>query len=166
MKKKQFEKGLLRLFLLPTISILPFLLKKPPIKDWVIVYLLNGLTNGIIDKFLSSYKIIQYPVRYFANVFKINILFDFLLYPTITVYYNQITKNDNIFAIAYKLLFIIIPMFLIELWAKKRTNLIKWNKWWKWYHTIISLTVKSLVTRAFIEAIRKIEHKQKNKQKL
>ncbi len=26
-------------------------------------------------------------------------------------------------------------MLLIELWADKKTSLIRWNKGWYWYHT-------------------------------
>jgi hypothetical protein len=58
--------------------------------------------------------------------------------------------KDKPFASFYKLFYFTIPMFFVEFWAVRKTDLIKWNKGWKWYHTFISITIKSLCTRLFI----------------
>ncbi|WP_305954791.1 hypothetical protein [Priestia megaterium] len=50
------------------------------------------------------------------------------MYPTFTVFYNQMTAKDKPFAIFYKLLSLIIPLFLIECWAEKKTGLTRWKK--------------------------------------
>jgi len=99
MKGNKFEKVFLRVMLVITIGIIPYLLRKSPVKDWILVYLLNGLTNVIIDKFMVSYKILKYPVRFFPKTFDINLLFDMLLYPIMTITYNQTTKNSSPFTI-------------------------------------------------------------------
>lgn len=167
MRGNKFDKNFLRWSLvLNLLLVLPIICRKPPIKDWLLVYLFNAVTNGILDSFLSAYNIIQYPVRFLPKVFKTHILFDFLVYPTFTIIYNQITRKDKPFAIFYKLLFFTIPMTLIELWAVRKTKLIKWKKEWKWYHSFIGFTVKSLITRLFIGVVRKVERKQKRKQKI
>ncbi|GKU84865.1 CBO0543 family protein [Niallia sp. NCCP-28] len=161
MKRKNFdEKFLWWSLIINLIVVFTIICRKPPIKDWLLVYLFNALTNGIIDSFLSAYKIVKYPVRFFPKVFKTHILFDFLIYPTFTILYNQMTKNDKLFTIFYKLFYFTIPMFLVEFWAVKRTGLIKWNKGWKWYHTLMGVTLKSFSTRLFIGGVRKIEKKQ------
>jgi hypothetical protein len=41
------------------------------------------------------------------------------------------TVKDNFFAIIYKLFYITIPVFFIEIWAERKTNLIDWSKKWK-----------------------------------
>ena len=162
MKGNTFNKLFLRvLFILNLVFLIPIILRKPPIKDWIVVYLFNAVTNGIIDKLLTSYNIVKYPVRFVPKIFNIHILFDFLLYPTFTILYNQVTMKDKPFAIFYKLLFLITPAFLVEVWAVSKTHLIKWKKGWNWYHTFISIMFKSLVTRSFIGIIRKISEKQK-----
>jgi hypothetical protein len=158
--KNKSEKSFLRtLLLLSLILIIPIFIRKHPIKDWVIVYLFNAATNGILDKILTSYKIVKYPVRFLPKIFDIHILFDFLLYPLFTVFYNQLTYRDNVWSIVYKLLLSTFPMFLIELWAEKRTKLITWNKGWSWYHTYSSIIAKSLFTRSFIGLVRMIDNK-------
>lgn len=129
MKRNKFDLLFLRFTTsLTFVFLIIILFRKPPIKDWVIVYLYNAVTNGIIDNFVTSYKIVKYPVRFFPKIFKTHILFDFLIYPTFTIHYNQITEKDKPFAIFYKLLYFTVPMFFIEYWAVRKTNLIKWEK--------------------------------------
>jgi hypothetical protein len=161
MKRHKFENNFLRTLLILNIGILgPLLFRKPSIKDWLLVYLFNALTNGIIDNFLTSSNIVKYPVRLFQKTTKTHYLFDFLLYPTFTVLYNQMTWKDKPFAVLYKLLALIAPLSLVELWAEKRTNLIKWKKGWNWYTTFFGIIFKSLLTRFFMEIVRKISKNQ------
>jgi hypothetical protein len=68
--------------------------------------------------------------------------------------------RDKPCAIFYKLLSLIIPFFLIEFWAEKKTGLIRWKKGWNWYHTLIGIMFKSLATRLFIGIVRKISKNQ------
>nr|WP_208379619.1 CBO0543 family protein [Alkalibacillus almallahensis] len=144
-------------------GLLILLFRKPPIKNWLLVYLFNAVTNTIIDNFLVSHKILRYPVRFFPKVFKTHILFDFLMYPTFDILYNQITEKDKLFSIVYKLIYFVVPMLFIEIWAVKKTNLIEWKKWWKWYHTFLGYIFKSLVTRSVLGLANKIENKQKSR---
>ncbi|WBL16948.1 CBO0543 family protein [Sutcliffiella sp. NC1] len=158
---KKVDKYILRSLFVFGIGLLTFVLRKPPIKDWLLVYLWNAVTNGIIDKVIVSYKIVQYPTRQFPKLFKTNILFDYLLYPTMTIVYNQFTDKDRPSIIFLKLFYFTIPMLLIELWAERKTSLIEFKRSWKWYHSFISLNVKSLVTRLWIGWVRKVAEKQK-----
>ncbi|WP_332695080.1 CBO0543 family protein [Halalkalibacter lacteus] len=132
-------------------------------KDWILVYVYNAVTNGIIDKMIVKRNIVQYPVRLLPKLFNIHILFDFFVYPTITVMYNQITYKNKPLLIFYKLLYFTIPMLLLELWAEKKTDLIKWNKGWKWYHTLITITIKSSITRSVIGLVRYLRQRRKQK---
>jgi hypothetical protein len=157
--KNKFEKRFLRVLFILTLSALPFLFRKHPMKDSMLTFLLNGYTNGIVDRFVVNHKLIRYPVRYFRKEFKIHVLFDFLLYPTVSVIINQLTKNDKPLVVIYKILLFIFPMFFIELWAERKTNLIKWRRSWKWYHTLLTLTVKSVLNRLMIGAIRVLDEK-------
>jgi hypothetical protein len=156
MKGRKFAELFLIIFFICNIAILiPVIIRKPPVKDWLIVYFFNAATNFIADSFLSAHKIVNYPVRFLPKVFKTHILFDFLIYPTFSIIYNQMTERDRPFAIFYKLVLFSFPMFMIEFWAERRTSLIEWRKGWKWYHTVSSVIVKSLLTRSFIGLIRR-----------
>ncbi|MFB6465515.1 CBO0543 family protein [Cytobacillus sp. Hz8] len=162
MRRKQFNQNFLQVNLILYLIILFIaLFRKPPIKDWLLVYLFNAVTNGIADSILSAYKTVSYPIRFFPKIFKTHILFDYLIYPTVTVVYNQLTYKDKPFAIFYKVFLITIPMVLMEHWAVKRTKLIRWNKGWNWYYTFISISIKTLFTRLMIGMIRGISNLEK-----
>jgi hypothetical protein len=156
-KGRSFDKNFLRILLFFHLMILiPVLLRKPPKKDWVCIYIYNAVTNGFLDRLLTKNKIITYPVRLFPKLLKINVLFDFLVYPLIAVLYNQITVKDKPLGIFYKVLFFTVPIYLFEAWAVRETNLIKWHKGWKGYHSFIGLTVKSLLTRSIFAIFKEI----------
>lgn len=158
MRKRKYEKNFLRiLFFLHLVILIPIILRKPLIKDWIFIYILNAVTNGFLDMLLTTNKIITYPVRLFPKLLKINVLFDFLVYPLIAVLHNQITVKDGPFSIFYKLLlYFIVPIYIFESWAVRKTNLIEWHKGWKGYHSFIGLTVKSLITRSILGIIKKV----------
>lgn len=160
MKRNKTQRKFLGITLLINLLVLiPLLIRKPPVKDWVIVYLFNAVTNGLIDNILVKHNIVKYPIRLFSKSFDSHILFDFFLYPTFTIFYNQMTRRDKVFPIIYKLIFITLPPFFIELWAEKKTDLIKWGRKWKWYHTFFGLILKSLLTRFVIGIVRRVENK-------
>ncbi|WP_062048262.1 CBO0543 family protein [Bacillus sp. JCM 19034] len=157
---KTKDKFILRALFVLGIGLLPIVFRKPPIKDWLLVFLWNAFTNGFIDTVVVSHKVVKYPVRLLPKIFKTNILFDFLLYPIMTVVYNRFTARDKPLIIFLKLFCLTIPMVLIELWAERKTGLIKFKRGWEWYHSFISLTIKSLLTRLWISWVRKMEGKQ------
>ncbi|MBU8691268.1 CBO0543 family protein [Priestia megaterium] len=162
MKSKKLERRFLKYITVIFLGSLPFVLKKTSIKDSLLVLFMNGYTNAIVDRFLVNRQIIQYPIRFIPKEFKSNVLFDFLCLPTVSLWLYHLTKNDNPFKIVYKIVLTISSLFLVELWAEKNTKLIKWKKGWKWYHSLISLNVRTLLSRLVIEIINIIEKKQKD----
>lgn len=157
---KTADRFILRGLLVLGTGLLVMVLRKPPIKEWLMVFLLNAVTNGLLDKVIVSINKLKYPTRLLPKIFKTNILFDYLLYPTLTIVYNQATANDKPFKAFLKLFYLTLPVIFIELWAERKTGLIKFQKGWKWYHSFIGLTLKSLTTRLWIQWIRRIENKQ------
>ncbi|NRD79583.1 hypothetical protein HPT25_19670 [Bacillus sp. BRMEA1] len=162
MKKNKFEITFLKTILIINLILLfPVLIRKRPIKDWLLAYLFNAVTNSLADNYLTEKRTVEYPVRLLHKRFKTHVLFDYLIYPTMTVIYNQITMKDKPLVIALKTLFFTIPMFCIEFWAVRKTDLIRWNHGWKWYHSFLGVTIKSLMTRFFIGVVRWIDIRQK-----
>lgn len=158
---KTVDTFILRSLLVFGTGLLVMVLRKPPIKEWLLVFLFNASTNGLLDKLIVSYNNkLKYPTRLLPKIFKINILFDYLLYPTLTIVYNQLTAHDKPLKIFLKLFYFTIPVILVEFWAEQKTGLIKFRRGWKWYHSFLSLTIKSLFTRLIIGWVRKVGNKQ------
>jgi len=160
MKSKKLERRFLKCITVIFLGSLPFVLKKTPVKDSLLVLFMNGYTNAIVDRFLVNRRILQYPIRFIPKEFKSNVLFDFLCLPTVSLWLYHLTKNDNPFKIVYKIVLTISSLFLVELWAEKYTKLIKWQKSWKWYYSLISLNVRALFSRLVIAIINIIQKKQ------
>ncbi|RKL67394.1 hypothetical protein CR203_08505 [Salipaludibacillus neizhouensis] len=147
----KFEKNLLSaIFIINLILLIPIITRKKPIKVWILLYIYNAATNVLKDKFVVNRKIVKYPVRIFPNVFKIHVLFDLFVYPTITVLFNQMTMKDKPLGILVKLFSFIIPMIVVEYWAVRKTNLITWSKGWKLSHTFLGLTLATLHSRVLL----------------
>jgi hypothetical protein len=160
MKKNDFEQLLLGVLLLLPIMILPVLLRKPPIKDWLLAFLFNAYTNVIVDRFIVRNNLLEYPVRFLPKIFKVNLLFDHLLYPTFSIFINQVTKNDKPFTVFYKIFLFVLPVFFIEFWAARKTNLINWKRGWKWYYSFLSMVFKSLLNRGVLGVVKSIDEKE------
>ncbi|MGM8215446.1 CBO0543 family protein [Bacillaceae bacterium W0354] len=155
MRSKQTQLNVLKVgFIVNSLILLPLILRKRPIKDWIIVYLFNTVTNTVLDAIVSRANLVKYPVRLFPKLFRSHILFDFFLYPTFNIIYNQWTYKDKKLVTILKLFIMTIPVFIIEQMAEKRTNLIKWSNKWKWYHSFFSIIATSLFTRIIIGMIR------------
>ncbi|NQD64382.1 hypothetical protein HP456_00405 [Bacillus haikouensis] len=153
-----FEKNTLRFLLVFGLIAFCKLMKKPPTKDWMMVFLFKGYLSSILDKLVVRKGYIAYPVKLFKS-FDISFIFDYLLYPISCVYYNQVTRSSNIFGIILKSFYFSIPMALVEHFFEKKTSLIKFKKGWNTYTSLISLTITFLISRGFIAIIRKANNK-------
>jgi hypothetical protein len=150
---KKNEKNFLYGLLILSITILPLLMRRQPKKEWLLVYTFNAITNIILDKWVTR-NYISYPTRLFPKIFNIHILYDAFLYPIGTVIYNQWSHKDKLISTVYKLLFFSVPLTIFEYWAERKTGLIKWSNGWKWYHTFLSVSLKSLITRGVLSISR------------
>lgn len=148
------EKKFLWILFLGSLFAYPFtIIRKSPIKDWIIVFSLVGLISGIIDKILTEKGFLKYPTTILKNL-GISGTFDFMLCPLMNVIFNQFTYKDRPIYIFLKVLLFTTPMSLFEKWLEKNTSLIRWRNGWSWYHTFFSITLKYLAIRSIMGFIR------------
>ncbi len=150
----KFEKNTLRLLLIFGLLSFLNLMRKPPVKDWMLIFLFKGYLSSILDKLVTKKGYISYPVKLF-KLFDISFIFDYLLYPIACVYYNQVTKSSNLLTIFMKSLYFSIPMTLVEHFFETRTSLIKFKKGWSSFTSFYTITITFLISRTFIAIIRK-----------
>ncbi|GKU85089.1 CBO0543 family protein [Niallia sp. NCCP-28] len=155
MTRNIFDKNFLRGVSVAAIILLPFLLRKNSLKYGLIAYLLNAITNGWLDQYLVNHKKLEYPIRFMPKLFQKNVAFDYLLYPTASVFLNNVTEKDGGAMTFIKVIGLILGIFTVEVWAAQKTKLIKWKNGWNWYHTIISLAIKSLLNIWAVRIIKK-----------
>ncbi|MGD6900740.1 CBO0543 family protein [Bacillus infantis] len=150
----KFEKNTLRFLLVFGLISFINLMRQPPVKDWMLIFLFKGYLSSVIDKLLVRKGYITYPVK-LVKSFDVSFIFDYLLYPIACVYFNQATRTSGVIGILMKALCFSIPMALVEHFFEKRTSLIKFKKGWNSLISFYSLTITFLISRTFIAIIRK-----------
>ena len=157
---RKSEKNILRvLFVFGIFSFLN-LIRKPPMKDWLIIFFLKSYISSILDTIVVRKGYVQYPVK-LSKTFGISFLFDYLLFPIACIYYNQVTMNGKIKSIILKVLYFSVPMTLGELWLEKHTKIVKYKKGWNFFYTFSSLSGTFIFVRFIIQLIRLKSSKEK-----
>jgi len=149
-----FEKVILRFLFLFGIGAFFNLIRKPFMKDWLIIFFLKSYISSILDVVAVKKGYLKYPVTLFKT-FDVSVLFSYILFPISCVYYNQLTKHSNVFGIIAKALYFSIPMTIVENWLEKNTQLIEYKKSWNWKYTFSSITTTFLIVRLIMGIIRK-----------
>lgn len=155
MANRSRDKTILAAFCAVGVLLFPVWTRKPPLRDWLITYFQTGLLATFIDSFFIQQKRLLYPTRLLRKSFGISVLFDYLLFPTIAVLYNQVTYKSSVKGIIGKVFLFSVPITILEYLLERHTTLITWKKW-KWYHTLISVTSVTLMGRLFLAVIRRV----------
>ncbi|ALC91761.1 hypothetical protein AM500_19725 [Bacillus sp. FJAT-18017] len=157
--KKKYEITFLKTLIVFGIAFFFNILRKPPIKDWLIVFFLKGYISSFLDVIVVKKGYVAYPVNLF-KAFNISVVFSYLLYPVICVYFNKATKQSNILVVLFKNVLFTTPMVLAETWLEKHTNLIKYKKGWNWRHSYASIFGTFLAVRTIAYIINTIARKK------
>ena len=134
--------------------------KKSALKDWFLIYLFKTLISTLLDGPVIKKKYLQYPYRYFPNLFDSNIVFLYILFPLSCVMYNQFTYKMKPLKSILSVFLFSGPMTLIENWLEKRTRLVRYRKGWNGYYTLSVLSFTFWLVKAFIEWIRFLDKKR------
>jgi hypothetical protein len=153
----KFEKNTLRFLLFFGIISLLYSIRKPPVKDWLLIFLFKGFISSILDNILVKKGYLKYPVNLFKS-FDYSFIFDYLIYPLTCLFYNQLTMKSNILGIFIKTLYFSVPMSVAEYFLEKKTKLIKFKKGWNSVTSFFSLTITFLISRTFIAIVRKMNN--------
>lgn len=157
---RKFERNLLRSLFIFGIGAFFHLVRKPPIKDWLIVFFLKSYIATFLDNLLVRKGYLKYPVNLFKT-FDFSVLFSYIIFPVTCVYFNQQTQNSGLKGILLKSLIFSVPSAIAEHFLEKHTQLIKYKKSWNSYYSFISILATFLMTRGIMGLISKSSEKQK-----
>jgi hypothetical protein len=157
--RHQFEKNILRFLFIFGIGTFFNLLRKPPLKDWLIIFLLKSYIATILDNLLVKRGYLKYPVNLFKS-FDISVLFSYLIFPISCIYFNQVTKSSSFTGIILKSILFSVPSAIAESWLERNTKLIKYKKSWTALHSFGSIALTFLIVRSLMGIIRKAAEKQ------
>jgi hypothetical protein len=157
--KKNLEKNLLRFLF--GFGVLAFinLIRKPPMKDWIIIFLLKSYIATFLDNLAVRKGYVKYPRRLIKS-FDISVLFSYLLFPITCIYFNQLTIKTKSLGTTLICLAFSVPMALFESFLEKNTKLIKYKKSWTSLHSFVSIFMTFFSVRSVYKLINKLSKKQ------
>lgn len=138
----------------------PSLFKKPSSTFWIPLYLGNCLINYFFDKALVKFKKVKYPIRFLPNIFRINVVYDFLVCPFLSVWYCQSTYNSKASGIIGKLLLFAIPQGIYEIILERKTKALRFKKNWNWVYSVFLVFIVKIISRVMLRGIKVIYNKK------
>ena len=118
-------------------------------RDWIVVFLFEGMSDFIWGSPVVEQHLIEYPIRLLPLYYDTSILFELWVFPVLCILYNQVTRKSGLGPIVYYALLFSAGITAIEYPLELYTDLIKYIEW-SWLTTFIALTITFLISRSFI----------------
>ncbi|OZM56371.1 hypothetical protein CIB95_11385 [Lottiidibacillus patelloidae] len=155
------EKGMLRFGIIFGLLAFPTLFRKQKNKLWLSLFLINGITNHLIDRILVRKKKLKYPKRHLPKIFKVNVTYDYLVCSYISVWFCQTTYNDKFSKILAKSFLFAVPQAAYEIFLERKTKLLHFKRGWEWYHSALLVLLVKLLSRCYLSVAKLILKKKK-----
>lgn len=150
------EKIILWSLLIIGISLLFFSLRKPLIKNWLLIFLLASCLTTFLGVLVVEEKWLEYPVRFLGNYFSSSLLYEYLLFPVVSIYFYQTTYHSRYLNIVLQCILYTTVLTIIEVYLERYTDLIEYHTW-TWLHTYISTFFLMMLVRILLQLINKKE---------
>ncbi|WP_246938594.1 CBO0543 family protein [Bacillus pinisoli] len=148
------ERTIIRVGIIFGILAFPTLFKRPSNKLWVSLFIINGIFNHVLDRILITTKKLKYPKRFLPRIFKVNVVYDYLVCPYLSVWFAQQTYHDKLPKILMKAFFFTIPQASYEIWLERKTDTMKFSRSWEWYYSIFLVFIVKLISRGVLSILK------------
>lgn len=149
------ERAILWVLFFIGIVLLFFSLRKPSIKDWILIFLLNAYLSAFIGHIVVKEKMLKYPVRFLSEYFDESIVYEYLLFPVVCIYFYQTTYHSRYISIVFQCVLYTAGLTIVEVVLEKYTDLIAYETW-TWMHTFISTFIVMIVVRIAVDIINRL----------
>lgn len=138
------------------IALFFYSLRKPPIKDFIIIFLLTSYFSIFLGVIVVEEKMIEYPISFLSNYFSSSLFYEYLLLPVVCIYFYQATYDSRYPSIILKCALYTSVLTIIEVFLERYTDLIEYHTW-TWLHTFISIFFLMLFIRILMKFINKYD---------
>jgi hypothetical protein len=153
-EKLSFEQLFLWVLFFLGILLLIFSLRKPPIKDWLFVFMFTGYCSSILGVIAVEKGMLSYPVRLFGDFFDTSPLYELLLLPVVNIYYYQTTYLSSWIGIIGQGFIYTTVLTFVEVILERYTDLIHY-KTWTWQNSFLSIFLILFLIRAVNQFLNK-----------
>jgi hypothetical protein len=135
-----------------------FSLRKPLIKDSVLVFLMKAYFSTFFGIIVAGANLVEYPVRFLSQYFETSIIFEYFLYPIMCVYFYQTSYRSSFLGIIVQCALYTSALTILEVLCEKYTILIKYHTW-TWIYSFLTIFLLSFLVRMLMQLINKREQK-------
>ena len=150
------ERIILWSLLIIGITLLFSSLRKPPIKNWILIFSLSSCFSTFFGVLVVEEKMLEYPVRFLSNYFSSSLLYEYLLFPVVCIYFYQTTYRSIYLNIVLQCILYTTVLTIIEFFFERYTELIKYHTW-TWIYTFISTFLLMMFIRFLMQLISRKE---------
>jgi hypothetical protein len=150
------ERIILWSLLIIGITLLFSSLRKPPIKNWILIFSLSSCFSTFFGVLVVEEKMLEYPVRFLRNYFSSSLLYEYLLFPVVCIYFYQTTYRSRYLNIVLQCILYTTVLTIIEFFFERYTELIKYHTW-TWIYTFISTFLLMMFIRFLMQLISRKE---------
>lgn len=150
------ERIILWSLLIIGITLLFSSLRKPPIKNWILIFSLSSIFSTFFGVLVVEEKMLEYPVRFLSTYFSSSLLYEYLLFPVVCIYFYQTTYRSRYLNIVLQCIFYTTALTIIEFFIERYTELIKYHTW-TWEYTFLSTFLLMMFIRFLMELINRKE---------
>jgi hypothetical protein len=133
-----------------------FSLRKPLIKDSVLVFLMKSYFSTFFGVIVVEANLVEYPVRFLGQYFDTSIIFEYFLYPIMCVYFYQTSYRSSFLGIIVQCALYTSALTILEVLCEKYTNLIMYHTW-TWLYSFLTIFLLSFLVRMLMQLINKRE---------
>jgi hypothetical protein len=153
---ESMDRIILWAFLIFGMVLLFFSLRKPIIKDTILVFLLKAYFSTFFGVIVVEENWVEYPVRFLAQYFEASIIFEYFLYPIMCVYFYQTSYRSSFLGIIVQCALYTSALTILEVLCEKYTNLVKYHTW-TWMYSFATIFLLSFMVRMLMQLINKRE---------
>ena len=146
------EKTMLWLLALIGVGLFVFSMRKPPIKEWLLFFLLTNYFSSIIGVIVVEEGMLTYPVNLFNRHFDSSLTYEYVLFPVLGVYYYQSTFRSGWTGYFVKAAIYSGIITITEFFLEKYTDLIHYESW-TWIYTFLSTLFLLFIIRIIVKYI-------------
>ncbi|QCK84250.1 hypothetical protein E5Z46_14220 [Geobacillus kaustophilus NBRC 102445] len=109
-------------------------------------FLLNAYISSLAGLIVSGAGMLAYPVRLFPDYTNDSVIFEYLLYPVVSVYVYGTSRRSGWKGIWMQCAAYTGGMTAVEILLERHTDLIEYHTW-KWGYSFVSMFVVTLAVR-------------------
>ena len=144
------EKTILWLLVFIGIGLFVYSLRKSPVKEWLLFFLLTGYFSSVIGVIVVEEGLLTYPVNLFNRHFDSSLTYEYVLFPVLGIYYYQSTFRSGWIGYFVKAAIYSAIITIMEFFLEKYTDLIHYENW-SWMYTFVSTMLLLVIIRVIIK---------------